>query len=132
MTNKITKKIALEYAIGLIEQDDTLAAVYDPDEIVAKLKSMIVQLDKKNASPKKLTANQEQNLVLRDAVLLFLEMYPNELFTCSDLAKKVPELDGATPQKVSALMSALVKVNKVKRVQDKRKTFFQFAEGDGE
>lgn len=132
MTNKITKKIALEYAIGLIEQDDTLASVYDPDEIVAKLKSMIVQLDKKNASPKKLTANQEQNLVLRDAVLLFLEMYPNELFTCSDLAKKVPELDGATPQKVSALMSALVKVQKVKRVQDKRKTFFQFAEGDGE
>lgn len=133
MTNqKVTKKIALEYCIKYIEMDDSWTSIYDPDEIVAKLRSMIDQLDKKNASPKKLTATQEQNLVLRDAVLLFMEMYPNELFTCSDLAKKVPELDGATPQKVSALMSALVKVHKVKRVQDKRKTFFQFAGRDGE
>lgn len=125
MTNKkMTKKDAILYALSHMTDA--------PADVVEKLEAMVVQLDKKNASPKKLTATQEQNLVLRDAVLLFLEMYPNELFTCSDLAKKVPELDGATPQKVSALMSALVKVSKVKRIQDKRKTFFQFAEGDGE
>lgn len=121
MTQKITKKDAIVYAMQYLPADA-------PAEIVDKLNGMLEQLAKKNASPKKLTANQEQNLVLRDAVVLFMETYPSELFTCSDLAKRVPELDGCSPQKVSALMSALVKVEKVKRIQDKRKTFFQIAE----
>ena len=120
---KLTKKVALTTALTYIPETET--------EVRAKLEDMIAQLDKKNASPKKLTANQEANLVLRDAVLMFLETYPDEGFTCSDLAKRVPELDGATPQKVSALMSALVKVNKVHKVQDKRKSFFYFG-GEGE
>ena len=117
---KMTKKVALTTALTYIPETET--------EVRAKLEDMIVQLDKKNASPKKLTANQEANLVLRDAVLMFLEMYPTERFTCSELAKRVPELDGATPQKVSALMSALVKVDKVNREQDKRKTYFSYKE----
>lgn len=124
MANKMTKKDAILYAMNYLPADA-------PAEVVEKLNGMLEQLAKKNASPKKLTATQEQNLVLRDAVLMFLEMYPNELFTCSDLAKRVPELDGCTPQKVSALMSALIKVDKVSRVQDKRKTFFQFKEVEG-
>ena len=118
MTTKMTKKMAIEYALSHM--------VDAPAEVVEKFESMLAQLEKQNASPKKLTANQEQNLVLRDAVLTFLEIYPDELFTCSDLAKKVPELDGCSPQKVSALMSALVKVDKVLRTQDKRKTYFQY------
>lgn len=122
MATKMTKKVALTTALTYIPENET--------EIRQKIEEMIVQLDKKNASPKKLTANQEANLVLRDAVLLFLEMYPDEMFTCSDLAKRVPELDGATPQKVSALMSALVKVDKVERIQEKRKTYFQFKKGE--
>lgn len=122
MATKMTKKIALTTALTYIPENET--------EIRQKIEEMIVQLDKKNASPKKLTANQEANLVLRDAVLLFLEMYPDEMFTCSDLAKRVPELDGATPQKVSALMSALVKVDKVERIQEKRKTYFKFKKGE--
>ncbi len=117
---KLTKKVALTTALTYIPETET--------EVRAKLEDMIVQLDKKNASPKKLTANQEANLVLRDAVLMFLETYPTERFTCSELAKRVPELDGATPQKVSALMSALVKVDKVNREQDKRKTYFSCKE----
>ena len=120
MATKMTKKVALTTALTYIPETET--------EVRAKLEDMIVQLDKKNASPKKLTANQEANLVLRDAVLMFLEMYPTERFTCSELAKRVPELDGATPQKVSALMSALVKVDKVNREQDKRKTYFSYKE----
>lgn len=122
MATKMTKKVALTTALTYIPENET--------EVRQKIEEMIVQLDKKNASPKKLTANQEANLVLRDAVLLFLEMYPDEMFTCSDLAKRVPELDGATPQKVSALMSALVKVNKVERIQEKRKTYFKFKKGE--
>lgn len=122
MATKMTKKVALTTALTYIPEDQT--------EVRQKIEEMIVQLDKKNASPKKLTANQEANLVLRDAVMLFLEMYSDERFTCSDLAKRVPELDGATPQKVSALMSALVKVDKVERIQEKRKTYFKFKKGE--
>ena len=122
MATKMTKKVALTTALTYIPEDQT--------EIRQKIEEMIVQLDKKNASPKKLTANQEANLVLRDAVMMFLEMYSDEKFTCSDLAKRVPELDGATPQKVSALMSALVKVDKVERIQEKRKTYFKFKKGE--
>ena len=117
MTNKkMTKKMAIEFAIANLHDA--------PADVVEKLQSMISQLDKQNASPKKLTATQEANLVLRDAIMTFLSCFPNQMFTCTELVKKVPELDGMTPQKVSALVSALVELNKVVKIQEKRKSYF--------
>lgn len=115
---KITNKTALLYAI------ENLSASA-PAEIIDKLNTMVAQLDKKNASPKKLTAQQEKNEVIKTAIICFLSDHAGTGYTCSDLLREVPELDGDSNQHVSALMRALRLDGKVVSYQDKRKTYFK-------
>ena len=119
---KTTNKTALLYAI------ENLSATA-PAEIIDKLNTMVAQLDKKNASPKKLTAQQERNEVVKTAILCFLSDHEGEGFTCSDLLKSVPELEGDSNQHCSALMRALRLEGKVESYQDKRKTYFRAVVG---
>lgn len=121
MTNstKMTNRKALEIAI---------AAIGDTNgEATAKLSKMIEQLDKKNASPKKLTAQQTKNEGMKSDILDFLSDNPNSGYTVSDLLKLVPALDGDSNQHASALMRALVLDGKVAKYTDKRRTYFKVA-----
>lgn len=122
-TAKITNRSALTYAIDHLTNA--------PSEIIEKLQGMIAQLDKKNASPKKLTSQQEKNEVIKTAILDFLSDHESEGFTCSDLIKAVPELDGDSNQHVSALMRALRLEDKVENYTDKRKTYFKIKVVEG-
>lgn len=120
MTNtKITNRVALTYAI------DNLPDA--PADIIAKLTAMVAQLDKKNASPKKLTAQQEKNEVVKADLLAFLSDHEGEGFTCADLLKQVPSCEGDSNQHVSALMRALVLAGSVEKYTDKRRTYFRVA-----
>ena len=74
-TTKITNRVALTYAIEHLPDA--------PDEIIEKLTNMVAQLDKKNASPKKLTAQQEKNEVIKADILEFLSDHAGEGFTVS-------------------------------------------------
>lgn len=122
-TSKITNRSALTYAIDHLTDA--------PSEIIDKLKGMIAQLDKKNASPKKLTSQQEKNEVVKTAILDFLSDNADKGFTCSDLIKSVPELEGDSNQHVSALMRALRLEGKVENYTDKRKTYFKVKVAEG-
>jgi hypothetical protein len=122
-TTKTTNRSALTYAIDHLTDA--------PSEIIDKLKGMIAQLDKKNASPKKLTAQQEKNEVIKTAILCFLSDNADKGFTCSNLIKQVPELDGDNTQHVSALMRALRLENKVENYTDKGKTCFRIKVVEG-
>lgn len=115
---KTTNKTALLYAI------ENLSASA-PAEIIDKLNAMVAQLDKKNASPKKLTAQQEKNEVIKTAIVDFLLDNAGTGYTCSDLLREVAELEGDSNQHVSALMRALRLDGKVVSYQDKRKTYFR-------
>jgi hypothetical protein len=117
MTNKITNKTALLFAIEAIGDSNP--------EVTAKLQKMVEQIDKKNASPKKLTAQQEKNEVIKTAIICFLSDHAGTGCTCSDLLREVPELDGDSNQHVSALMRALRLEGKVVSYSDKRKTYFK-------
>lgn len=122
-TSKITNRSALTYAIDHLTDA--------PSEIIDKLKGMIAQLDKKNASPKKLTSQQEKNEVVKATILDFLSDNADKGFTCSDLIKSVPELEGDSNQHVSALMRALRLEGKVENYTDKRKTYFKVKVAEG-
>lgn len=122
-TTKITNRSALTYAIDHLTDA--------PSEIIDKLKGMIAQLDKKNASPKKLTAQQEKNEVVKAAILDFLADNEGEGFTCSELLKALPELKDDSNQHVSALMRALRLEDKVENYTDKRKTYFRIKMVEG-
>ena len=118
MTNsKTTNKAALLYAIENLPDA--------PAEIREKWSHMVEQLDKKNAAPKKVTAKQEANEVVKEAIADFLTAHADNGYTCSDLLKAVPELEGRTTQYVSALMRSLLIAEAVEKYTDKRKTYFK-------
>ena len=119
MNEKMTNRKALEIAIAAIGDTNP--------EATAKLNNMIAQLDKKNAAPRKLTAQQEKNEGVKAAILNFLREHPDKGYTVSDLLKEVPACDGDSNQHVSALMRALVLEGKVTKYMEKRRTFFQAA-----
>ena len=98
-----------------------------PTEVVEKLEKMKASFEKKASGERKPTATQKANEGLKTAILNYME--PNVLYSVGQLAKEVPELVeiGATGQKVSALVKQLKEAGLVKRVEEKRKAFFQLA-----
>ena len=82
-------------------------------------------LSKKNSADKKPTAQQEANATIKANILGVMEANPKQLFTVSELLKKVPNLpDTMTNQRMSALVRQMVDAGQVKRTEDKRKAFF--------
>ena len=82
-------------------------------------------LSKKNSADKKPTAQQEANATIKADILALMEANPKQIFTVSELLKKVPNLpDTMTNQRMSALVRQMVDAGSVKRTEDKRKAFF--------
>ena len=116
-TEKMTNRSALLIAINAIGDSNP--------EAVAKLQNMIAQLDKKNAAPKKMTAQQEKNEALKEDITNFLQENEGVGFTVSDLIKAIPSLDGDSNQHVSALVRALVEGKIITKYSEKRRTYFK-------
>lgn len=114
---KTTNKTALQYAL------DNLPDA--PADVREKWANMIAQLDKKNAAPKKLTAQQTKNEGMKADLLDFLCDHEGEGFTVSDLLKSVPACEGDSNQHVSALMRQLVETKSVEKYTEKRRTYFR-------
>lgn len=121
-TSKTTNKTALLYAL------DNLPDA--PADVREKWQKMVDQLDKKNAAPRKLTAQQEKNEGVKADLLDFLSDHEGEGFTVSDLLKQVPACEGDSNQHVSALMRALVLAGSVEKYTDKRRTYFRVVAGE--
>ena len=120
MTSKMTNRIALTYAIDHLSETA-------PSDVIEKLTKMVEQLDKKNASPKKLTAKQVANEGVKSEIADFLADNAGVGYTCSDLLKCVPSCADKSNQYVSALMRALVLDGKVEKYTEKRRTYFRVA-----
>lgn len=114
-----TSKMTYSQAIEAVLNGEMTEAVRE------RLRALQASLNKKSASPKKLTSQQEKNEMVKTAILGFLSDHEGEGFTCSDLIKQVPELEDDSNQHVSALMRALRLANKVENYTDKRKTYFR-------
>lgn len=122
MTNtKTTNRTALTYALENLPDA--------PAEIREKLEKMLAQLDRKNTSPKKMTAQQEKNEGIKAEIADFLSAHAGEGFTVSDLLKTVPACEGDSNQHISALMRALVIAGSVEKYTEKRKSYFRIVEG---
>lgn len=114
---KMTNKKALLSALNYIPEAE--------NEVREKLENMIAQLEKKNASPKKLTAQQEKNEFLRGVIVEGMER--DKGYTVSELIQTIPEINQDSNQHVSALMRALVLDGIVVRYEDKRRSYFKLA-----
>ena len=95
---------------------------------VAFIDHEIELLTKKNSTDKKPTAKQEANATIKSAIQTVMEAHPNQLFTVSELMKKVPNLpEDMTNQRMSALIRQMVEAGLVKRTEVQRKAYFSLA-----
>ena len=122
---KLTNVLALEMVLGMAEVQANV-------ELVEKLTKMKEQFEKKNKSSvgadgkKVLTAEQKKNEILKETILEILTRY-EEPKQVKDLISENEELSEYTGQKISALMTQLVKAEKVVKVIDKKASKFQIA-----
>lgn len=122
---KLTNVKALEMVLGFAEVQANV-------ELVEKLTKMKEQFEKKNKSSvgadgkKVLTVEQRKNEVLKETILEILARY-EEPKQVKDLISENEELTEYTGQKISALITQLVKAEKVIKVADKKVSKFQLA-----
>lgn len=122
---KLTNVLALEMVLGMKEVQANV-------ELVEKLTKMKEQFEKKNKSSvgadgkKVLTAEQKKNEILKETILEVLTRY-EEPKQVKDLIAENEELSEYTGQKISALMTQLLKAEKVVKVVDKKASKFQIA-----
>ena len=122
---KLTNVLALEMVLGMKEVQANV-------ELVEKLTKMKEQFEKKNKSSvgadgkKVLTAEQKKNEGLKETILEVLTRY-EEPKQVKELIAENEELASYTGQKISALMTQLVKAEKVVKVIDKKASKFQIA-----
>ena len=96
-----------------------------PKEVAEKLEKIQASFVKKASGERKPTKTQLENESLKIAILDFME--DNVLYSVGQLTKEVPELveNDCSSQKVSALIKQLKDTGLVKRIEDKRKAYFQ-------
>ena len=122
---KLTNVLALEMVLGMKEVQANV-------ELVEKLTKMKEQFEKKNKSSvgadgkKVLTAEQKKNEGLKEIILEVLTRY-EEPKQVKELIAENEELASYTGQKISALITQLVKAEKVVKVVDKKASKFQLA-----
>ena len=122
---KLTNVKALEMVLGMAEVQANV-------ELVEKLTKMKEQFEKKNKSSvgadgkKVLTAEQKKNEGLKEIILEVLTRY-EEPKQVKELIAENEELSSYTGQKISALITQLVKAEKVIKVVDKKASKFQLA-----
>ena len=126
--NKLTSKVALSYAIAVLTNAD-VNKEFTSEQVVEKLNAMIVQLDKKTGSEKKLTEQQVQNLGFKSDILALLS--DGKARTATEILNDVPTFEGTTMtnQRVSALLRQLILDGKVVKDIVKGKAYFKIAEG---
>ena len=95
-------------------------------DLVAVMEHEIELLAKKNASgTTKQTNTQAENEGIKAEILECMCAEPNRMFTISEMLKLFPCCAELSNQKVSALMKQLKEDGKVKRLEEKRKAYFQ-------
>lgn len=118
-TKKMTKK-------------DWYGVLMAMDEVKANAGAMefiqheVELLERKNSSDRKPTATQIANEGIKETILSIMEK--NNLYTITQILKLVQPKHSdieLTNQRISALVRGLMSDNKVVRIEDKRKAFFQ-------
>lgn len=112
----MTKMTKRDYFAKLKAMD----AVKADAELVAFIDHEIELLAKKNAAKKTLTATQKANIAVKDAIVNALDA--DKAYAVADVIALVDA--DMTNQKMTALLTQLVKENKVVRTVDKRKAYF--------
>lgn len=100
-----------------------LSEVQADAKLVEFINHEIDLLDRKNTVDKKPTKTQQENEVIKSAVLSSME--DNRLYSISEMLKEFPACKDMSNQKLSSLVRQMVLDKQVERVEEKRKAFFR-------
>ena len=100
-------------------------ATVDNTEAVERLVALKASIDKKNSADRKPTKTQVENDNVRNEILALLS--DGQARTISEIAEAIPALNDATSQRVSALLTPLMKSEMIVREMVKRKAYFKLA-----
>jgi hypothetical protein len=117
MANKKTLKDYFNEIIALAEENGR-------DDLVEFAKGRITAIKEKSAN-RKPTANQQENVGLKEAIKTVLNA--EQGLTVSDIMKADEKLAGLTNQRVTALLTQLVKAEEVVRTVEKKKAYYTLA-----
>ena len=112
-TKKLTKREKFEMLM-------TIAEVKANPILSEFIERELELLAKKNSAEKKPTAQQAENEAIKETILENL----TSRMTISEMQKSIPDLAEYSNQKISALMRQLILEGLVKKVEDKRKSYF--------
>lgn len=116
MTNKMTNVNALSMAIEVLSTVEGFDS-----EALTKLGNIKASYEKKSSNTeRKPTQTQLDNERLKVDILDLMES--NKAYTVTDVVKALP--NEYSNQKISALMNALVKAEKLSKTTEKGKTYF--------
>ena len=117
-TTKMTKR---DYFNVLLSIDD----ISSNEELVNFINHELELLERKNNAIKKPTAKQDANEVLKAQILESME--DDAQYTISEMLKQFDCLDGASNQKVNAMLRQLMASGDIERFEDKRRAYFKKA-----
>lgn len=123
MANKMTQRDYFNAIIAMAKGEPTKVPAED---IVAFVNERIAALDKKSAN-RKPTKAQTENEGVKAVILEVLGKAENPL-TVTEVLKADERLADFTTQKISALMTLLVKAGEVEKTIEKRVSRFAVAE----
>ena len=116
----MTKKIS--YVVAL---DAVLTGAEITDEVRERLEALKASLEKRNARKAGPTKAQKANAELAEKI--FAAMEPEVVYTTPEIGALIPELEGASSQKISALVRKLVQSERVTSAKVKGKAVYQMA-----
>jgi len=99
-----------------------------PASILEKLTALSASLSKKNSAERKPTPKQRENAGFKADIVAWMK--PDTLYCVADVCKGVPSFEGVegmTHNRVTALLSQLVKEQVILREEVKGKAFFKLA-----
>ena len=123
MANANAKKVTKRDFYGMIIE---LATENGRNDIVEFAQHEIDLLNNK-AGKSTLTATQKENENIKEVILAELERISKPV-TITELLTNSEALSKYTNPKITALCTQLLKVNKIVRVQDKKKAYYSIAD----
>ena len=117
----MTKREFMNAVIAVIDGTDNEVNVMELRDYAL---GEIAKLDERNAArADKPTATQRANAALKTAILA--GMAHNRIYTIAEIVKEIPECAELSNQKVAAMLNQLKADEKVEKITDKRKVYWQ-------
>ena len=104
----------------------SFAEIQADPELVKGIQHEIELLDRKNSSDRKLSKNAEENVHLKAEILKIMSKEPDRLFTATEIWKQMENWDDLSNQRISALLKQLKEEGKIKKIEEKKKSLFQY------